>query len=159
MPRTKEVRKQAGVTSGERGEPVSKLFARIEQAHPGIEKKIGLSSAALRAGQIVRDMRKANGWTQTKLADLLGWDQERISNIERGEGTRGPTFDIMQKIATVCNYDLRFLPRSQDTADVAADAKSDTADLIAALEALTTEIEADSEAEAELGPPFARRDS
>lgn len=110
MAGAQEVRKPTGVTSGERGKPVSELFARIEQTHPGIERMIGVSSAALRAGEIVRSMRKAKGWTQTQLADLLGWDQERISNIERGEGTRGPTFDVLMKIATVCDYGLHFSP-------------------------------------------------
>jgi len=104
---------EMSVSSGDRGKPVADLLARIEQTHPGIEEKIGLSSAALRAGQIVRNMRKAKGWTQTELADLLGWDQERISNIERGEGTRGPTFDVLQKIAIACDYDLLFAPRVQ----------------------------------------------
>jgi transcriptional regulator with XRE-family HTH domain len=101
------------VGSGDRGRPVADLFARVERKYPGIEEKIGLSSAALRAGQLVREIRKSRGWTQTQLADLLGWDQERISNIERGEGTRGPTFDVLQKIAIACDYDLIFAPRMQ----------------------------------------------
>jgi transcriptional regulator with XRE-family HTH domain len=56
-------------------------------------------------------MRQAKGWTQVRLAKELGWDQVRISNIERGEGTRGPTFDVLQKIATACDYDIEFKPR------------------------------------------------
>jgi transcriptional regulator with XRE-family HTH domain len=98
-------------TSGSRGKPLANVLARVEQQHPGIEEEIGLSSAALRAGQFVRSMRKSKGWTQTQLAERLGWDQERISNIERGEGTRGPTFDVLQKIAAVCDHDLTFAPR------------------------------------------------
>lgn len=104
------------VGSGDRGRPVADLLARVERKYPGIEEKIGLSSAALRAGQLVREIRKSRGWTQTQLADLLGWDQERISNIERGEGTRGPTFDVLQKIAIACDYDLLFAPRVQAVA-------------------------------------------
>jgi len=94
--------------SGDRGKPAADLLARIEQEYPGIEEKIGLSSAALRAGQAVRRMRKSMGWTQTQLADALGWEQERISNIERGEGSRGPTYDVLQRIATACHYNLQF---------------------------------------------------
>jgi transcriptional regulator with XRE-family HTH domain len=107
---------ETSVSSGDRGKPAADLLARIEQTHPGIEEKIGLSSAALRAGQLVREMRKSRAWTQTQLADLLGWDQERISNIERGEGTRGPTFDVLHKIAVACDYDLLFSPREQAVA-------------------------------------------
>lgn len=100
------------VSSGNRGAPLSSLFAAAERQYPGIEEEVGLSSAALRAGELVRGMRKANGWTQTTLAEALGWDQVRISNIERGEGTRGPTFDVLTKIAEACGYDLQFTPRA-----------------------------------------------
>jgi DNA-binding XRE family transcriptional regulator len=99
------------LSSGDRGAPISGLFPRAEKKNPGIEERVGLSSAALRAGELVRGMRKANGWTQTQLADMLGWDQVRISNIERGEGTRGPTFDVLTKIAEACGFDLQFTPR------------------------------------------------
>lgn len=100
------------VSSGNRGAPLSSLFAAAERQYPGIEEEVGLSSAALRAGELVRGMRKANGWTQTTLAEALGWDQVRISNIERGEGTRGPTFDVLTKIAEACGYDLQFTRRA-----------------------------------------------
>jgi transcriptional regulator with XRE-family HTH domain len=106
------------VSSGNRGAPISGLFARAEKKYPGIEEEVGLSSAALRAGELVRGMRKANGWTQTELADELGWDQVRISNIERGEGTRGPTFDVLTKIADACGFDLQFTPRAEASAGV-----------------------------------------
>lgn len=96
--------------SGARGKPAADLLARVERKYPGIEEKIGLSSAALRAGQAVRSLRKSMGWTQTQLADALGWDQERISNIERGEGTRGPTYDVLQRIAAACQHELQFRP-------------------------------------------------
>jgi len=99
-------------TSKSRGKPVADLLARIEQTHPGIAEEIGVSSAALQAGQLVRAMRKSRDWTQTQLAEALGWDQVRISNIERGEGTRGPTFDVLQKVASACDYDVQFVPRA-----------------------------------------------
>lgn len=102
----------AKTSSKGRGKPAADLLARVEQAHPGIEEEIGVSSSALRAGQFVRAMRKSKNWTQTQLAEALGWDQVRISNIERGEGTRGPTFDVLHKIASACDYDIRFMPRT-----------------------------------------------
>jgi transcriptional regulator with XRE-family HTH domain len=100
-------------SSGGRGKPLDYLLARVEAKHPGIEEEIGLSSAAVRAGRQVREMRQAKGWTQVRLAKELGWDQVRISNIERGEGTRGPTFDVLQKIAAVCDYDIEFRSRQE----------------------------------------------
>jgi transcriptional regulator with XRE-family HTH domain len=101
------------VSSGGRGEPFDDLLARVEAKHPGIEEEIGLSSAALRAGRLVREMRLEKGLTQARLAQLLGWDQVRISNIERGEGTLGPTFDVLQKIAAVCDHEIVFRRRRE----------------------------------------------
>jgi transcriptional regulator with XRE-family HTH domain len=100
-------------SSGRHGKSLDYLLARVEAKHPGIEEEIGLSSAAVRAGRQVREMRQAKGWTQVRLAKELGWDQVRISNIERGEGTRGPTFDVLQKIAAVCDYDIEFKSRQE----------------------------------------------
>jgi|SRR5665213_689162 len=100
-------------SSGRRGKSLDYLLSRIEAKHPGIEQEIGLSSAAVRAGQQVREMRQARGWTQLQLAQALGWDQVRISNIERGEGPLGPTFNVLQKIAAACEYDIEFKPRQE----------------------------------------------
>lgn len=101
---------KADVTSGKRGKPFADLLARVEEKYPGIENEVGVSSAAVRAGQWIREMRVARGWTQTQLAQKLGWEQERVSNLERGEGTRGPTFDVMHRVATACGYELKFSP-------------------------------------------------
>jgi transcriptional regulator with XRE-family HTH domain len=101
-------------SSDGRGRPLDNLLARLEAQHPGIEEEIGLSSAALRAGRQVREMRLAKGWTQIQLAEVLGWDQVRISNIERGQGPRGPTFDVLQKVAAACDYDIEFKQRQKE---------------------------------------------
>jgi transcriptional regulator with XRE-family HTH domain len=100
-------------SSGRHGKPLDYLLARAEAKHSGIEEEIGVSSASVRAGRQVREMRQAKGWTQVQLAKALGWDQVRISNIERGEGILGPTFDVLQKIATVCDFDIEFKPRQE----------------------------------------------
>jgi transcriptional regulator with XRE-family HTH domain len=101
----------ARVSSGDRGASVADLLDRVEKRDPGFEEAVGLSSAAIRAGEMVREMRRARGWTQVQLADKLGWNQVRISNIERGQGTRGPTFDVLSKIAAACDYRLDYQPR------------------------------------------------
>lgn len=104
---------RADVASGKRGKPFADLLAHVEEKYPGIENEVGVSSAAARAGQWIREMRVARGWTQTQLAQKLGWEQERVSNLERGEGTRGPTFDVMHRVATACDYELKFSPLSE----------------------------------------------
>lgn len=104
---------KAEVSSGKRGKPFDALLSKIEARHPGIEAEIGVSSAAVRAGRQVREMRLAKGLTQTQLAAALDWDQVRISNIERGEGTLGPTFDVLQKVAAACGYDIEFKAQAE----------------------------------------------
>jgi transcriptional regulator with XRE-family HTH domain len=101
-------------SSGRRGRPFDSLLARLEAQYPGIEEEIGSSSAALRAGRQVREMRLAKGWTQMQLAEVLGWDQVRISNIERGQGPLGPTFDVLQKVAAACDYEIEFKQRQKE---------------------------------------------
>ncbi|MCB0308785.1 MAG: helix-turn-helix transcriptional regulator [Bdellovibrionales bacterium] len=41
------------------------------------------------------ETRKAEGWSQTKLAKELGVSQSRIAQIESGVGTSKITFDVL----------------------------------------------------------------
>ena len=106
------------VRSEGRGKPLADVLAVLEESDPEISEKLGLSSAAMRAGALVRAMRKRMKLTQTQLADKLGWTQERISNIECGVGSQGPTFDVLSRIATVCNMRLAFIPNSKEVEEV-----------------------------------------
>lgn len=130
----------ARVSSGKRGKPIESLLSKIEAKYPGIEKEIGVSSAAARAGRHVREMRLANGWTQAQLAEKLGWEQVRISNIERGEGSLGPSFDVLQKIATTCGYELEFKPRRTEKPPGYVDMLQDIARRVAATGVLPSSI-------------------
>jgi len=97
----------ATVNSKDRGRPIADLVERIEHSNPKLAASKGLSSAALRAGDLVRTMRKEARLSQTQLADNLGVKQSRISEIEAGVGTQGPTLDLMERIAKACGKTLQ----------------------------------------------------
>lgn len=92
----------AKVGSKERGRPLANLLARIEDNDPHLTAEKGLSSAAMRAGDLVRAMRKEAGFSQSQLADKLRLSQARISEIEAGIGKQGPTWDLMERISEAC---------------------------------------------------------
>lgn len=92
----------AKVGSQGRGRPLANLLARIEDDDPHLTAEKGLSSAAMRAGDLVRTMRKEAGLSQSQLADKLGLSQARISEIEAGIGKQGPTWDLMERISEAC---------------------------------------------------------
>lgn len=95
----------SAVSSGDRGRPIAGLVEKIEKA--GIASKVGLSSAALRAGDLVRGMRKEVGLSQSQLANMIGVKQSRISEIEAGVGSQGPTWDVMERVANACGRNLK----------------------------------------------------
>jgi HSP20 family protein len=86
----------ARVNSKARGRPIADLVERFE----GTGSAKTLSSAALRAGDLIRTMRKAAGMSQLELARKIDVSQARISEIEAGLGSQGPTWDVMERIAT-----------------------------------------------------------
>lgn len=61
-------------------------------------------------GQILKKIRKDKKISQTKLAKLLSIDQTTLSGWERGY--REPTFDSIEKIATICDYEIHFINKS-----------------------------------------------
>jgi transcriptional regulator with XRE-family HTH domain len=98
----------APVSSEGRGRPVADLVEHFEGEDPKFEQKYGLSSAALRAGDIIRTMRKAAGLSQAELAKRMSATvtQARISELEAGVGSQGPTWDVMERIAVACGRHL-----------------------------------------------------
>lgn len=96
----------AKVSSHGRGRPLSDLVERIERTHPALAREKGLSSAAMRAGALIRAMRKDAHLSQSELAGKLGFSQARLSEIETGVGTQGPTWDLMERISTACGKTL-----------------------------------------------------
>jgi len=106
-------RPPAAVSSGARGRPLSDMLARIEARNPELAAQSGLSSAAMRAGTMVREMRKGAGLSQGELAERIGVTQERVSEIERGAGPQGPTFALLERIAAACGWRLAALPAEE----------------------------------------------
>jgi len=74
-------------------------------------------TAVLRAAAWIREMREAAGFTQRDLAKLVGTSQPYLSELERGTGTQGPTFLMLEKIATACGRVLRVEVAVQEIAE------------------------------------------
>jgi transcriptional regulator with XRE-family HTH domain len=97
---------RATVSSGNRGRPIADLVEQLEFTDPRIVAEKNLSSAALRAGDVVRRMRKMARLSQSQLAEQIGVKQSRISEIESGVGSQGPTWELMERIAAACDRSL-----------------------------------------------------
>jgi transcriptional regulator with XRE-family HTH domain len=107
-----------------------RLLARIDA---GRGTSLG---AALRAGALVRGMRKAIGYSQKDLAARLDISQARVSEIEAGVGPQGPTWALMERIAAACGRELGLLPIGDQGEDlyglpIAAEDDSHGIDLLA----------------------------
>lgn len=71
-------------------------------------------------GLILRKMRLDNHLSQLEMAQLLNVDQTTVSGWERGY--REPTFDVIERIASICNYQVLFhndgLKETIDTSNI-----------------------------------------
>ncbi len=65
----------------------------------------------MRAAEMLRDLRLRAGLTQHDLAKAIGVAQARISEIEAGIGRHGPSFAVIERIATACGVKLAFSPQ------------------------------------------------
>lgn len=102
--------RRARVASGHKGRPLADIVARLEQRNPALARESGLSSSAMRAGDLVRGLRKAARLSQAALARKLGVSQARISEIEAGAGAQGPTWDVMERVFIACRARLAVMP-------------------------------------------------
>jgi transcriptional regulator with XRE-family HTH domain len=86
--------------------------------HGSVAKSIGAdlkrSCASLpeSLGAELTDRRTGAGWSQQKLADLLGYDVSYIGQLERAE--KSPTLETLISIATVFNTKLSDLMRAAE---------------------------------------------
>lgn len=84
---------------------LDRVVARIDARHG--DNAFG---AALRAGNLVRQIRKEAGLSQRALGKALGISQARISEIEAGAGAQGPTWALMERILAACGRTLGIVP-------------------------------------------------
>lgn len=76
------------------------------------EKKLGVVQPAVgevlpsvEAGRLVRRLREQVGLTQAELAVRLGERQSIVSAIENCDGTEGPSYALVKRIAAACGAD------------------------------------------------------
>ena len=55
----------------------------------------------------IKELRKANGWTQEELANKLGVSRSRVGMYETGQ--RKPDFEALEAIADLFNVDMNYL--------------------------------------------------
>jgi len=104
-PKRRKPIKPASVSRGATRGTLEGLISRIDAARGD-----GNFGAAFRAGGLVRQMRRDALLSQRDLADILSISQARISEIEAGLGTQGPTWDLMERIASACGRTIGILP-------------------------------------------------
>lgn len=101
------------------------LVAEIEHEQRERGEEPALSSAAFRAGALIRMMRKSGGLSQAMLARRIGVTQARVSELEAGAGARGPSWDLMERVASACGATILVSPTESDIA-IDAFAPADT---------------------------------
>jgi len=84
----------------------SQFSIETELRDPAVREGYNEQDAVVRAAALVRSMREAAGLSQSALAAQIGTSQAHLSMLERGVGRQGPTFLILQKIATACGQEL-----------------------------------------------------
>lgn len=74
------------------------------------DETVRSASGAAKAGAVVRSMRLAAGLSQDQLAAASGMTQSVVSDIERGAGKIGPSFETLLRLAKACGMDIGFAP-------------------------------------------------
>ena len=72
-----------------------------------------VSSAHIRFGQRIRNLRSTRGFTQETLASKIGVDRSYMGFLERGE--RNPSLEVILKIAKALNVDPDELVKDLNT--------------------------------------------
>ncbi|NIP71813.1 MAG: helix-turn-helix transcriptional regulator [Gammaproteobacteria bacterium] len=78
---------------------------------PQVKQAYDEYAAALAAARLVREMRTHAELTQAQLASRMNMSASVIGRLERGRGRRGPTMEMLLRIATACNYSLHLLAK------------------------------------------------
>ena len=100
--------KPSAPSSGDRGRPIADLIEEFEAQDPAGVAEANISSAALRAADAIRAMRLEASLSQSELAARIGVKPSRISELEAGVGRQGPTWSVMERIASACGKSIVF---------------------------------------------------
>jgi len=73
---------------------------------PDAEEAFIEHRSALKAAKFIRDMRTSSKLTQAQLAERLGVTQAVIGRLEAAVGHRGPTIDMLERVASACQMEL-----------------------------------------------------
>ena len=63
-------------------------------------------------GKRIKQMRIASGFSQAELSGKLGIAQNTLSGYETGCSM--PNYDMIEKIATLCEFDIIFLDKNSN---------------------------------------------
>ena len=108
--------------SGKSGNRRQGTFERVSLGElvgssPAFAEQVRRSRDVIEGGALVRRMREmadgGAGISQEELARRLGLSQARISAIEKGGGTQGPTYELLKRVARACDLDFEptIMPR------------------------------------------------
>ncbi len=121
-----------------RAKPVfdTELIEDMERLDPERVRAHDLSSAAMRAGDMIRARRQERGWSQTRLAQESGLDPSTISNYEAGKGRDGPSYANLERIGKALEAPIAFgaSPRTGETVGAEKLADDITATVMASIE-------------------------
>jgi transcriptional regulator with XRE-family HTH domain len=81
----------------------------LEREAPDLARAAPFSSAAVEAGDLVREARRARGLRQDELAARSGLKQSAISRLERGEGRDGPSYRKLRAVADALGVRIVFI--------------------------------------------------
>ena len=84
------------------------LVAEMARALPRWMDKAAHLSAGARAGLFLRTMRNAAGLTQNDLGIKAQIRQSDISDLENSSSSKGPTFDVIARVADACGFNITF---------------------------------------------------
>ena len=86
-------------------------YLDLPEVRTGFDRRARL----IEVGQLIKDLRIAQGLTQAELAERVGTSQPEIVRLERGLGRQGPTIDTLMRVAGAMHKALRigFVPEDQ----------------------------------------------
>jgi transcriptional regulator with XRE-family HTH domain len=99
-------------------------FRRRAAEDPGFREEMELASTAMNLARNAHRLRRALGWSQTRLAEEAGTSQPRIAEIEAGAGN--PTLRTLTKLARALGTEVPELVGRGKESRTIDEARADT---------------------------------